>query len=94
MTPAAPLTLDAVLDAIADRVAARLIDRVPSVQRSAGKRLLNVAEAAEYIGRSKSSVQHMITSGALPVVRSDRRVFLDRLDLDGWIDQNKQAGIR
>jgi excisionase family DNA binding protein len=53
-----------------------------------------VAEAAEYIGRSKSSVQHMITSGALPVVRSDRRVFLDRLDLDGWIDQNKQAGIR
>jgi hypothetical protein len=26
----------------------------------------------------------------LPVVRSDRRVFLDRADLNRWIEQHKE----
>lgn len=31
----------------------------------------------------------MIAGGKLPVVRADRRVFLDVRDLDRWIDANK-----
>jgi hypothetical protein len=34
-------------------------------------------------------MQHMIACGKLPTVRSDRRVFLDRKDLDQWIEQSK-----
>ena len=53
-------------------------------------RLLTVEEAATYLGRTKGSVQHLVADGGLPVVRSDRRVFLDIQDLDRWIERNKQ----
>ena len=46
-------------------------------------------QAATYLGRSKASVQHLISDGASPVVRHDRRVFLDVRDLDRWIDSAK-----
>ena len=42
------------------------------------------------IGRSKGSVQHMVASRVLPTVRSDRRVFLDVVNLDAWIERHKQ----
>ena len=42
------------------------------------------------VGRSKGSVQHLVADEGLPVVRSDRRVFLDILFLDRWIERNKQ----
>lgn len=32
----------------------------------------------------------MIHAGKLPTVRSDRRVFLDRFDLDQWIGDHKK----
>lgn len=51
--------------------------------------LLNVKEAAVYIGRSEQAVQHLIFQKDLPVVRIGRRVHLDRRDLDAWIEKNK-----
>jgi hypothetical protein len=35
----------------------------------------------------------LVASGKIPTVRSDRRVFLDRLDLDKWIDDNKTGWV-
>ena len=88
MTPGAKLDLESLLDALADRVAAKL-PRPPGLAGGIVPRLLSVEQAAVYIGRSKASVQHMVAAGDLPVVRADRRVFLDREDLDRWIEQNK-----
>ncbi len=51
--------------------------------------LLNVKQAAVYLGRSEQSVQHLIFQKDLPVVRSGRRVHLHRSDLDAWIEKNK-----
>ena len=51
--------------------------------------LLNVKEAAVYLGRSEQSVQHLIFEKEVPVVRVGRRVHLDRRDLDCWIEKNK-----
>ena len=56
-------------------------------------RLLTVEQAATYPGRTKEAIQHMVANGKLPTVRSDRRVFVDVLDLDAWIEDNKQRGI-
>jgi excisionase family DNA binding protein len=81
--------LDAILDALAERVAQRLLraERSPAMR----PRLLTVAEAARYLGRSKHAVEHLISQGRLPVVREGRRVFLDVEELDRWIEQNKSA---
>ncbi len=83
--------IDGLLEALAEKVAARL--RAGMERNGSGTeirpRLLTVDQAATYLGRSKASVQHLISDQAIPVVRHDRRVFLDVRDLDGWIDAAK-----
>ena len=50
--------------------------------------LLNVKQAAVYLGRTEQAIQHLIFDKQLPVVRTGRRVHLRRKDLDQWIDNN------
>ena len=52
-------------------------------------RLMDVATASTYIGRTEGALRKMIQRGELPAVRSDGRVFLDRPDLDRWIERSK-----
>lgn len=80
------------VEGLADRIAQRVLDRLGDV-RNPAKRLLTMEEAAEYLGRTKESVQHLVSAGKLPTVRSDRRVFLDVNDLSEWIESNKVRGI-
>ena len=51
--------------------------------------LLDVKQAAIYLARTETAVQHLIANKVLPVVRHGRRVHLHRLDLDAWIEQDK-----
>jgi excisionase family DNA binding protein len=76
------LGLDTLADAIAARVAARL-------NQSEAPRLLNVDEAATYLGRTPRALRHMIAGGQVPAVREGSRVHLDRADLDRWIEMRK-----
>ncbi len=78
------------VSALASEIAARI---GPQLQRRNGKpepRLLNVKEAAAYIGRTEQSLQHLIHRREIVVVREGRRVHLDRGDLDRWIEANKE----
>jgi excisionase family DNA binding protein len=52
--------------------------------------LLDVKQAAVYLGRTEQSVQHLIFQRDIPVVRAGRRVHLHRADLDAWIEKNKE----
>jgi excisionase family DNA binding protein len=85
-------TLDTMVNAIAEQVMAKvkaalspLLESAPRVQPA----LLNVKEAAIYLGRTEQSIQHLIFERELPVVRVGRRVHLDRKDLEAWIEKNK-----
>jgi excisionase family DNA binding protein len=80
------IDLETLLNTLAERVAERLRTTPPLHDR---QRLMSVAQAAKYLARSKQSVHRLTASGALPVVRADRRVFLDREDLDQFISRNK-----
>lgn len=82
------MQIETLLNDFADLVASRLADRV-SDSGSIRPRLLTVDQAASYLGRSKTSIQHLVSGNVLPTVRSDKRVFFDIRDLDAWIDQNK-----
>jgi excisionase family DNA binding protein len=82
--------IDALVEAIADRVVARVKAELSHLSTARVQPvLLNVKEAAIYIGRSEQAVQHLIFQKELPVVRIGRRVHLDRRDLDAWIEKNK-----
>ncbi|MFL6352275.1 MAG: helix-turn-helix domain-containing protein [Bryobacteraceae bacterium] len=87
-------SLDELLDNVATRIASKLQDAARRQQTTkTHARLLNVREAATYLGRTKDAVQHLGSSGKLPIVRSDKRVFFDVRDLDRWIEQNKRQQI-
>jgi len=86
-------TLSALANAIALEVAAKVKTEIAfHVEQLVGRvqpTLLNVKQAAVYLGRSEQAVQHLIFGRELPVVRVGRRVHLDRRDLDAWIEKNK-----
>jgi len=80
------LTFDRLLELLAEKLASRLTQDGGGL----GPRLMTVDQAAIFLGRSREAIQHLVTSGKLPTVRSDRRIFLDRQDLDRWIEQHKE----
>jgi len=84
---------DQFIEAIADAVACRLQGKL-NAQQSTARRLLNVEEAAEYVGYTPAAVRHMVTKRQLPCVRNGRTVRFDVADLDRWIEEHKNGGPR
>lgn len=85
MTPAAADIFDQFVEAIASRVAEKLAGEKPA----ALGRLMSIEDAATYLGKSKSAVRSDIAIGTIPascVRRINRRVMLDRRELDKWLD--------
>ena len=83
--------MEQLLNTIAEDVAQRILawlDKRTSNPAPAPA-LLNVDEAAIYLGRSEYSVRHLMSERAFPVVKVGSRVQIHRADLDKWIEQNK-----
>lgn len=53
------------------------------------KRLYSVKEAARYLGRSPWAIRQLIWDGHLPQVRQGRRVMVDVMDMDRFIEKHK-----
>jgi excisionase family DNA binding protein len=53
------------------------------------KRLYDLNEASVYLGRSVGALRELIWKGQIPCVKIGRRVHLDIIDMDTFIDQNK-----
>jgi excisionase family DNA binding protein len=54
-------------------------------------RLLSQKEAAAYLGVSYWTLRDLLFQGEIPHVRLKRRVLVDRLDLDTYIDRHKTS---
>jgi len=84
------LNFEVLMKALAELVAVKVRDGLAQDGTVRLKpRLMTVEQAAVYLGRTKEAVEHMIAAAKVPVVRADRRVFLDVRDLDRWIEANK-----
>ncbi|NCO68798.1 MAG: hypothetical protein COZ31_09465 [Nitrospirae bacterium CG_4_10_14_3_um_filter_44_29] len=59
-------------------------------QQGINQRLYSIPEAAAYLGRSVCGVREMIWDGKLRKVQWDRRIYVDKNDLDELIEKNKQ----
>ncbi len=57
------------------------------------KRLYDLKEASLYMGRTVCALREMIWAGKLPVVKDGRRIFLDIIDMDNWIEKSKTQFI-
>jgi len=54
------------------------------------QRLYDLKEAAVYLGRSVKGVRELIWSGQLPVVCSGKKQYIDVVDMDRFIEANKE----
>jgi excisionase family DNA binding protein len=57
------------------------------------KRLLNVKEAALYIGSTPGTMYQRVHDGSIPFVKIGRSVRFDKLDLDAFIEQKKSESM-
>jgi excisionase family DNA binding protein len=58
-------------------------------QLPGGRRLLTLAETAELLGLSVTSIRRLVWAGKLPAVRLTRRIQIDTRDLDRFVEQAK-----
>ena len=64
--------------------AQRIINPLP-------KRLYTIKEAGYYMGRTVWSMRELIWSGKLPIVRDGKRIWIDKEDMDSYIEKNKET---
>lgn len=84
------MPLRALVDVLVDAITERMTSRAGAVQ----PRLLTVRQAAAFLGRTEKAIYNLVAVGTLPSVRADGRVMRDRIDLDKWIEANKdRAGV-
>lgn len=62
--------------------------RIPQVNPIA-PRLLSQREAATYLGISYWTLRDLTFRGEVPYVKIRRRILVDRLDLDAYLDRMK-----
>ena len=60
------------------------------MSETVSKRLYSVKEAGRYLGRSPWAIRHLIWEGHLPQVRQGRRVMVDVVDMDQFIEKHKR----
>jgi excisionase family DNA binding protein len=77
------------LSALEATIRAQVLAEQQPVEKTLGPRLLTASPAAEYLGRTEGSVRQLIHKKVLPVIRFDRAVRLDVLDLDKLIDDSR-----
>jgi len=53
------------------------------------KRLLNISEAAEYLGVKKNTLYSWVNQRKIPYVKIGRLVKFDLRDIDKWIEKSK-----
>ncbi len=56
-------------------------------------RLLDYQAASAYLSLSYWSVRTLVVNGEVPHVKFGKRVLLDRLALDEWVEKNQEWGV-
>ena len=55
-------------------------------------RLLDYKSAGQYLSLSYWSLRELVLNGEIPHVRFGKKVLIDRIDLDDWIETHKETG--
>ena len=79
---------NALIEAIAAAVALKL-ERM----NGASQHLMEIEDAARYMGMTVPALRQKAAAGEIPVVRLDNKLRFDRRELDRLIDQAKREGV-
>ena len=76
--------IDAVAEAVFERVKHLVGER---------QRLMDVEDAARYLGMTVHALRHKVSAGEIPVLSLDSKNRFDVRDLDRMIDHGKRRGV-
>jgi excisionase family DNA binding protein len=82
-----------VLGRLIEQAVEAAVRRALNVNEATNRRLLSVDEAAIYLSLSEREIYNMIASHQLHAVIHGRRKMLDIIDLNRWIEQNKDKRL-
>jgi Helix-turn-helix domain len=74
--------------AFIEQLAAAGAAKLPRPASGRWPALMNIKDAAEYMGRSEGGIRHLVEAGLLPVCKMDARVQIRRVDMDRVIEQH------
>jgi hypothetical protein len=83
------LDLNELVEAVAERVAEKILRRIPVNSQTDDPLLLTIEQSARKLGRTAPAVEHLVRENKIPVVRIDRRVFIDHRDILSLIERHK-----
>lgn len=69
------------------------LKRAQGISNPLNKRLFDLKEAAIYLGRPVFSVRTLIWNGVLPYIKDGRKLYLDIVDMDTYIERNKETMV-
>jgi len=65
------------------------VKSISNPQALIDKRLFSLQDAAKYLGISIWTMRGLTWNNSLRIVRIGRRIFVDRKDLDSFVEKNK-----
>jgi excisionase family DNA binding protein len=74
------------IEALADALSRKMLQN-GHIERP---RLLNLEQAAAYLGMTSDAVKSKAIQGQVPAVKVDKKWRFDRMDLDRWIEDHKR----
>jgi excisionase family DNA binding protein len=75
---------------VIERAVEAAIRKALNLSEATNRRLMTIEETAVYLSLSKREVYNMIATHELPAVTHGRRKMLDIIDLNRWIERNKE----
>ena len=64
-------------------------ERARGITNPLSKRLFDLKEAAQYLGRSTWGVRELVWKGRLPAIRDGRKLYIDLFDMHEYIERNR-----
>ena len=86
---ASELSFDRLLETLVEKLAAELLRQPNRLY----PRLLTIDRAVLYLGLPFGIVRHLTISERIPSMVVEGKIFIDRLDLDKWIDDTKTGKV-
>jgi excisionase family DNA binding protein len=74
------------INALADALSRKILES-GNIERP---RLLNLDQAAVYLGMTTDAIKSKALMGQMPAVKVDKKWRFDRIDLDRWIEDHKR----
>ena len=72
----------------------QLIDSKPKSENKSQRTLLNVDQACQYLGMSKSTFYYKVERKEIPAIKQGKRYYIYQDELDAWLESSRTAKVK